>query len=54
MFSLELRLDADYAHKAACRRSTSGGVVMCAGTLLCIVFLLGADTRYAVASGTGV
>ena len=30
-FNLELYLNANNAHKATCRRSTSGGVVMCAG-----------------------
>ena len=53
VFNLELRLDANYAHKATCRRPTSGGVVMCAGAW-CIVFLLDADMRYALVYGNGM
>ena len=36
-FDLGLSLDANYAHKATCRGSTSGGVV-CADAF-CVVFL---------------
>ena len=58
VFNLELRLDANYAHKITtckitCRRSSSGGVVTCAGALF-IVFLLDTDMRYALVHGNGV
>ena len=36
-FNLDLYLNANNAHKATCRRSTSGGVVMCGGAW-CLVF----------------
>ena len=48
VFNFELRLDANYAHKATCRRSTSGVVVICADALF-IVFFLGC--RQAFRSG---
>ena len=49
VFNLESSLDANI-HKATCRRSTFGRVVMCADALL-IVFPLGADMRYALIYG---
>ena len=53
-FKLELRLDANCAHKATCRRSTSGGVVTCAGGAFFIVFLLYADISYALVYRNGL
>ena len=53
VFNLESRLDTNYAHKATCWRSTSGGVVSCADSLL-IVFLLDSGMHYAFVYGNGV
>ena len=53
VFSLESRLNANQAHKATCRRSTSGEVVVFADALF-TVFFLDVDMHHAFVYRNGV